>query len=103
MVGAMVVWLMGIGSFAEEIAKTGTYVGTLQSVDLTDPSITVGQKQTSKRFQVDKNASIFTLEKEEQSSLKDLQTGYTVKVTFSQTNGVATASSIVELKRPGEK
>jgi hypothetical protein len=88
---------------ADTIQKTGSYEGTLQSVSLNDRSVTIRRDQLSKTFIMDEHATVVSLDKTGKATLKDLRTGYTVKVTYSETNGTAVASSIAEIKPPATK
>ena len=88
---------------ADTIQKTGTYEGTLQSVNLNDHNLTVRRGELSKTFQTDEHTSVFTLEKSDKATLEDLRSGYTVKVMYAETNGTAVASSISEVRPPATK
>src|ERR1051325_3079329 len=79
---------------AEDATKNGVYTGTLEAVSLTDQTITVKGREKSRTFRVAENAAISTLEKKDKSTLKDLRPGFTVEVTYAETSGKATATSV---------
>ena len=88
----------------DDATKTGVYSGTLEEVNLTDQTITVKGRERTKTFRASENTAISTLEKKEKPTLKDLRTGLTVEVAYSEASGgTAMASSITEIKAPGGK
>src|ERR1043166_8726692 len=98
--GSITVLLLAAPVRANDVERTGTFEGTLQGISLTDRTIAVERARLTKRFRLDPQASISTLEKKENATLNDLRSGFKVLVTYSESNRIAAASSIVEMQPP---
>jgi len=81
------------GNQAQAAASTGTYNGTITSLELKTRTLKVKSESSSMAFYVPREATII-VRQDEKAQLSDLTVGDKVRVDYAEQNGIYVAAEI---------